>query len=151
MHTKYNTGSLIQNNFTVASHVCNGIVLTRKKRFQYLVSLGLIFNHKMMFLTLVCNFAPCDQYVQGLATGGFVFKFDLSKESRLGILPRNAINESQIRWFKIPSCFITHTCKIVQPTSVLKNTCSSFIVPYCVTVKNSCRFSSCQNRGVAID
>ncbi|KAG0605587.1 hypothetical protein M758_9G071000 [Ceratodon purpureus] len=45
----------------------------------------------------------------GLATGGFVFKFDPSKETRLGLLPRNATSGSQIRWFKIPPCFVTHT------------------------------------------
>ena len=48
---------------------------------------------------------------QGLATGGFVFKFDPSRETRLGLLPRNATSGSQIRWFKIPPCFITHAGK----------------------------------------
>ncbi|KAH9564363.1 hypothetical protein CY35_04G021400 [Sphagnum magellanicum] len=37
-----------------------------------------------------------------------LFKFDPKKESRLGILPRYARNESQIRWFTIPSCMIFH-------------------------------------------
>jgi carotenoid cleavage dioxygenase len=40
--------------------------------------------------------------------GGFLFNFDEKKEARLGVLPRYATNESQIRWFTIPSCFIFH-------------------------------------------
>lgn len=44
----------------------------------------------------------------GMPKGEFIFKFDSSKECRFGILPRYATNESQIRWFKIPTCFIFH-------------------------------------------
>jgi len=40
--------------------------------------------------------------------GGFLFDFDEKKEARLGVLPRYAKNESQIRWFTIPVCFIFH-------------------------------------------
>jgi carotenoid cleavage dioxygenase-like enzyme len=43
--------------------------------------------------------------------GGFLFNFDEKKEARLGVLPRYASNESQIRWFTIPVCFIFHNGK----------------------------------------
>ncbi|KAH8953584.1 hypothetical protein BDL97_08G035300 [Sphagnum fallax] len=42
--------------------------------------------------------------------GEHVYKFDASKESRIGLLPRYAKNESQIRWFIIPTCMIFHLC-----------------------------------------
>ncbi|KAG0604369.1 hypothetical protein M758_10G166800 [Ceratodon purpureus] len=44
----------------------------------------------------------------GMPKDEFIFKFDPSKECRFGILPRYATNESQIRWFTIPTCFIFH-------------------------------------------
>ncbi|CAK9238338.1 unnamed protein product [Sphagnum jensenii] len=44
-----------------------------------------------------------------LTEGKNVFNFDPSKEARLGLLPRYAKNESQIRWFTIPPCMIFHT------------------------------------------
>jgi carotenoid cleavage dioxygenase-like enzyme len=47
--------------------------------------------------------------IWGLAKGDFIIKFDPNKESRLGIFPRYGTNGSQIRWFKIPSCFVFHT------------------------------------------
>ncbi|CAM6025493.1 unnamed protein product [Sphagnum balticum] len=40
--------------------------------------------------------------------GEHFYKFDASKESRIGLLPRYAKNESQIRWFIIPPCMIFH-------------------------------------------
>jgi len=46
--------------------------------------------------------------IQNLFQAEHLFKFDPKKESRLGILPRYARNESQIRWFTIPSCMIFH-------------------------------------------
>jgi carotenoid cleavage dioxygenase-like enzyme len=49
--------------------------------------------------------------IQFLTEGKNVFNFDPSKESRLGLLPRYAKNESQIRWFTIPPCMIFHTGK----------------------------------------
>lgn len=45
----------------------------------------------------------------GMAQGGFIFRFDPNKESRLGVLPRYATDDSQIRWFTIPTCYILHT------------------------------------------
>lgn len=44
--------------------------------------------------------------------GEFIFKFDPSKECRFGLLPRYATDESQIRWFKIPTCFMFHNGKL---------------------------------------
>ena len=38
-------------------------------------------------------------------------KFDDTKASRLGVLPRYASNEAQIKWFTIPTCFIFHNGK----------------------------------------
>jgi carotenoid cleavage dioxygenase-like enzyme len=49
--------------------------------------------------------------IQFLTEGKHVFNFDPSKEARLGLLPRYANNESQIRWFTIPPCMIFHTGK----------------------------------------
>jgi hypothetical protein len=49
--------------------------------------------------------------IQFLTEGKNVFNFDPSKEARLGLLPRYAKNESQIRWFTIPPCMIFHTGK----------------------------------------
>lgn len=46
-----------------------------------------------------------------MVKGGFGVKFDGNKESRLGVLPRYATDESEIRWFTIPTCYIFHTCK----------------------------------------
>ncbi|KAG0556078.1 hypothetical protein KC19_11G024200 [Ceratodon purpureus] len=43
-----------------------------------------------------------------MVKGGFLFKFDEKKEARLGVLPRYATNESQLRWFTIPLCYIFH-------------------------------------------
>ncbi|KAL9231242.1 hypothetical protein vseg_006494 [Gypsophila vaccaria] len=58
-----------------------------------------------------------------------IFTFDSKKKSRFGILPRYAKNESLIRWFDLPNCFIFHnanawedgdevvliTCRIENP------------------------------------
>ncbi|KAK9673946.1 hypothetical protein RND81_12G200800 [Saponaria officinalis] len=58
-----------------------------------------------------------------------IFTFDSTKTSRFGILPRYAKNESSIRWFELPNCFIFHnanawedgdevvliTCRIENP------------------------------------
>ncbi|CAK9212803.1 unnamed protein product [Sphagnum troendelagicum] len=52
---------------------------------------------------------PVAVNIKNLARGEHVIKFDPSKESRLGLLPRYAQNESQIRWFTIPTCMIIHS------------------------------------------
>ncbi|XP_057524031.1 carotenoid 9,10(9',10')-cleavage dioxygenase [Amaranthus tricolor] len=58
-----------------------------------------------------------------------IFTFDSSKKSRFGVLPRYAKNESTIKWFELPNCFIFHnanaweegdevvliTCRIENP------------------------------------
>jgi hypothetical protein len=49
--------------------------------------------------------------IQHFVEGEHVYKFDASKESRIGLLPRYAKNESQIRWFTIPTCMIFHLCE----------------------------------------
>lgn len=46
--------------------------------------------------------------IQSMMKGNFFIKFDETKEARLGVLPRYATNESQLRWFTIPVCFIFH-------------------------------------------
>ncbi|KAM1577661.1 carotenoid 9,10(9',10')-cleavage dioxygenase 1-like isoform X1 [Malus sylvestris] len=38
----------------------------------------------------------------------FIFTFDQTKIARFGLLPRYAKNESLIRWFELPNCFIFH-------------------------------------------
>jgi carotenoid cleavage dioxygenase len=37
-----------------------------------------------------------------------IFTFDSSKKARFGILPRYSQNESLIKWFELPNCFIFH-------------------------------------------
>lgn len=37
-----------------------------------------------------------------------IFAFDATKKARFGVLPRYAKNESQIKWFELPNCFIFH-------------------------------------------
>lgn len=49
--------------------------------------------------------------IQHFVEGEHIYKFDASKESRIGLLPRYAKNESQICWFIIPTCMIFHLCK----------------------------------------
>ncbi|XP_024359542.1 carotenoid 9,10(9',10')-cleavage dioxygenase isoform X2 [Physcomitrium patens] len=52
-----------------------------------------ITENYALFMDLPLRFNPT-----GLPKGEFIFKFDPSKESRFGILPRYATDESQIRW-----------------------------------------------------
>lgn len=58
-----------------------------------------------------------------------IFTFDSTMKSRFGVLPRYAKNESLIKWFELPNCFIFHnanaweegdevvliTCRIENP------------------------------------
>lgn len=58
-----------------------------------------------------------------------IFSFDSTKKARFGVLPRYAKNESLIKWFELPNCFIFHnanaweegdevvliTCRIENP------------------------------------
>ncbi|KAM7512334.1 hypothetical protein LguiB_011209 [Lonicera macranthoides] len=37
-----------------------------------------------------------------------IFTFDPTKKARFGVLPRYAKNESLIKWFELPNCFIFH-------------------------------------------
>lgn len=37
-----------------------------------------------------------------------IFSFDSTKKARFGVLPRYAKNESLIKWFELPNCFIFH-------------------------------------------
>ncbi|CAN5968873.1 unnamed protein product [Sphagnum jensenii] len=55
----------------------------------------------VMDLSLVIKF-------KNLIHGEHLIKFDPNKESRLGLLPRYAKDDSQIRWFTIPTCMIFH-------------------------------------------
>lgn len=36
------------------------------------------------------------------------YSFDPTKKARFGVLPRYAKNESLIKWFELPNCFIFH-------------------------------------------
>lgn len=51
-------------------------------------------------------------------------RFDDTKASRLGVLPRYATNEAQIKWFTISTCFIFHNgnegSHLVQTTHVIQ-------------------------------
>lgn len=46
---------------------------------------------------------------EGMAKGKMAISFDEKKEARFGVLPRYATNESQLKWFTIPPCYIYHT------------------------------------------
>jgi carotenoid cleavage dioxygenase-like enzyme len=48
--------------------------------------------------------------IKHFVEGEHIYKFDASKESRIGLLPRYAKNELQLRWFIIPPCMIFHLC-----------------------------------------
>ena len=37
-----------------------------------------------------------------------IFTFDATKKARFGVLPRYAKNDSLIKWFELPNCFIFH-------------------------------------------
>lgn len=37
-----------------------------------------------------------------------VYTFDATKSARFGVLPRYDKNESAIKWFELPNCFIFH-------------------------------------------
>ena len=39
---------------------------------------------------------------------GFPFKWDTRRSTRFGILPRYATSEREMRWFELPSQFISH-------------------------------------------
>nr|CAD33264.1 carotenoid cleavage oxygenase [Solanum lycopersicum] len=56
------------------------------------------------------------------------FTFDATKKARFGVLPRYAKNESLIKWFELPNCFIFHNANaweegddVVLITSRLQN------------------------------
>eukprot|EP00245_Coleochaete_scutata_P001636 TRINITY_DN12023_c0_g1_i1.p1 TRINITY_DN12023_c0_g1~~TRINITY_DN12023_c0_g1_i1.p1 ORF type:complete len:531 (+),score=80.62 TRINITY_DN12023_c0_g1_i1:84-1676(+) len=57
-----------------------------------------------VFMDLPVVFTP-----QDAVTLGSPFKFDKTMPSRFGILPRDAQNETNIRWFELPPCGIFHT------------------------------------------
>lgn len=43
-----------------------------------------------------------------MVKGKLIFTFDPTKKARFGVLPRCAKDDSQIRWFELPNCFIFH-------------------------------------------
>ena len=43
-----------------------------------------------------------------------VYKFDATKDTCFGVLPRYAKDELQIRQFELPSCFIFHNGVLID-------------------------------------
>ena len=50
--------------------------------------------------------------MQAMMKGNSIFEFDGSKPVRIGILPRYAKNESAIKWFELPTCYVFHNGKL---------------------------------------
>ncbi|XP_017240696.1 carotenoid 9,10(9',10')-cleavage dioxygenase 1-like isoform X2 [Daucus carota subsp. sativus] len=64
-----------------------------------------------------------------------IFTFDATKKARFGVLPRYAKNDSLIKWFELPNCFIFHnanaweegddvvliTCRVENPDFTMNN------------------------------
>lgn len=62
-----------------------------------------ITENYAIFMDLPLYFEP-----KAMIKGGLVLKFDKTKKSRFGILPRYAKSESGIKWFELPACYVLH-------------------------------------------
>jgi carotenoid cleavage dioxygenase-like enzyme len=61
-----------------------------------------------------------DSYTQRIMKNGTLpFFFDKQAGSRIGLLPRQAIDESDIKWFSFPSQMIFHTANAWQVSADL--------------------------------
>nr|QIS62326.1 carotenoid cleavage dioxygenase 1 [Crocus sativus] len=63
-----------------------------------------ITENYSIFMDLPLYFQP-KEMVKG---GKLIFSFDATKKARFGVLPRYAKDDSLIRWFELPNCFIFH-------------------------------------------
>jgi len=63
-----------------------------------------ITENYSIFMDLPLLFRPKEM----VKNGEFIYKFDPTKKSRFGILPRYAKDDKLIRWFELPNCFIFH-------------------------------------------
>ncbi|CAH9092012.1 unnamed protein product [Cuscuta europaea] len=63
-----------------------------------------ITENYAIFMDLPLYFRPKEM----VKNKEFIFKFDRTKKARFGILPRYARNETLIKWFELPNCFIFH-------------------------------------------
>lgn len=123
--------------FSVA---CGQPAMLRAPRFIYRVVskeglLGVPVPITMPHACLMHDFAITENYaifmdlplglnLLGMAKGEFALKFDPSKKSRLGVMPRYATSDSKIRWFTIPTCYIFHTlCAWEQGDEVVLTCC----------------------------
>nr|UBZ25138.1 carotenoid cleavage dioxygenase 2L [Crocus sativus] len=62
-----------------------------------------ITENYAIFMDLPLYFQP-----EEMVKGKFVSSFHPTKRARIGVLPRYAEDEHPIRWFDLPSCFMTH-------------------------------------------
>ncbi|XP_020104799.1 carotenoid 9,10(9',10')-cleavage dioxygenase [Ananas comosus] len=62
-----------------------------------------ITENYAIFMDLPLYFRPKE-----MVKGKLIFTFDPTKKARFGVLPRCAKDDSQIRWFELPNCFIFH-------------------------------------------
>ncbi|WCJ18409.1 9-cis-epoxycarotenoid dioxygenase chloroplastic [Euphorbia peplus] len=63
-----------------------------------------ITENYALFMDLPMYFRPKEM----IKEKKLIFSFDATKKSRFGVLPRYAKDESLIRWFELPNCFIFH-------------------------------------------
>ncbi|XP_044491231.1 carotenoid 9,10(9',10')-cleavage dioxygenase 1-like [Mangifera indica] len=63
-----------------------------------------ITENYAIFMDLPLYFRPKEMVKENK----LIFAFDATKKARFGVLPRYAKNESQIKWFELPNCFIFH-------------------------------------------
>lgn len=62
-----------------------------------------ITENYTIFMDLPLYFEP-----KAMIKGQLIVRFDNTKKSRFGILPRYAKNESAIQWFELPTCYVFH-------------------------------------------
>lgn len=67
-----------------------------------------------------------------------IFTFDSTKKSRFGVLPRYAKNESLIKWFELPNCFIFHNGVSWIPSSSYSSEIYVFHLTFVENMLSSC-------------
>uniref|UniRef100_A0A0E0BVS7 carotenoid 9,10-dioxygenase n=1 Tax=Oryza glumipatula TaxID=40148 RepID=A0A0E0BVS7_9ORYZ len=63
-----------------------------------------ITENYSIFMDLPLLFRPKEM----VKNGEFIYKFDPTKKARFGILQRYEKDDTNIRWFELPNCFIFH-------------------------------------------